>query len=722
MDKKVLKKRIHKLLFVSVVVVCAILLMAFLFINHADQSLNEATYTTMNQEVSLCKQRISSQMKTDLVLLETLSKSLSSDTDIQTGLNDMDESEFKAIGYVDANKSMVLSNKSTHLEYSDLSSSLQKKIDLALNGTESVLIQKHDSIHDGFVITYTVPVYKNQTIIGALSADSDLKAYSDLMKKSIYGGNLYITDLKDFYSIQKNKESDSVLAVLKDIQLSEKSNGLIGVNGNEHGIVVSNMGISGWYLCYVNSAKSLNHSLYVMSRSTSYVFMLFVLVVMALLWIAYLLMVRSNEEMIDLAYTDQLTGAFSFTRFTQLVSSQAKKNQNYSLVALNIRRFKFMNEVLGRDKADEFLRTIVKCVKPCLKNHEVICRDSADVFYLMLMETQEQKIQTRLKIMFDKIRQETKDFSYEYELCCGVVNNEKPIESYSVEQMLTNVMFALSQSKEMSSENICFFDEEVHEKKEFENFVESNMQEALDSQRFEMVLQPKVDLNTNRVVAAEALVRWKLEDGTYLQPSQFVGIFEKNRFCSKLDFYMLKKAIMQIRTWMDMGIEPVKISVNQSRIVFYDENYIPELKALLEEYQVSGSWITLEVLESTVIEDIDMFNETLSNVKKLGFSVSLDDFGSGYSSLNVLSKLSIDELKIDRIFLYNNSTYENQKTQWILEAIVNFAKKLNIVVVVEGVETSYDDAFIKQLGADIGQGYYYGRPLAISVFNDLITK
>ena len=153
-------------------------------------------------------------------------------------------------------------------------------------------------------------------------------------------------------------------------------------------------------------------------------------------------------------------------------------------------------------------------------------------------------------------------------------------------------------------------------KKEFENFIESNMQQALDSQCFEMVLQPKMNLQTNSVIAAEALVRWRLEDGTYLPPSSFVDIFEKNRFCSKLDFYMLKKAIQQIRKWIDMGINPVNISVNQSKIVFYHENYISELKSLLEEYNVSGSYITLEVLESTVIEDIDIFNSILTEVKK----------------------------------------------------------------------------------------------------------
>ena len=199
---------------------------------------------------------------------------------------------------------------------------------------------------------------------------------------------------------------------------------------------------------------------------------------------------------------------------------------------------------------------------------------------------------------------------------------------------------------------------------------------------------------------------------------------------------MLKKAIQQIRKWIDMGMNPVNISVNQSKIVFYHENYISELKSLLEEYNVSGSYITLEVLESTVIEDIDMFNSiftesvfaesntivknTITRFHKKGFYVLMDDFGSGYSSLNVLSKLQIDELKIDRIFLHTKSEVDNQRTKWILESIIDIAKKSQILVVVEGVESKQDDLFIKNLGADVGQGYFYGRPLSISAFNDLI--
>lgn len=637
------------------------------------------------------------------------------ETDLNSSLLEMKkESDFSSIQFIDMNHNVYSSEKNSKLLYDDLSDEYKDKIKSGFEGKQSAFKQKNNDR-----LTYITPVYEDANqIVGVLCADSGLQPYMDLMKKSISGGNLYVTDLKDFYGIQKDSESNEVLAVLKNMGLSEKVSGLIGVKGQEHGIVVKKTEIQGWYLCYVNSAKSLNYSMYVMSRTTNYVLMLFVIVVILLLWIAYRMMVKNNDEMEKLAYTDQLTGAVSFARFTQLVRIYALKNNNYSLVSLNLRRFKFMNEILGRDKSDDFLCRIVTCIKPMLKKDEIICRDSADVFYMLLIGTDESVISNRIHAIFNSIRQNTKDFCYEYEFCCGVISNS----TYSFEQMLTNVMFALAQSKEMASENICFFDEEVHKKKEFENFVESNMQQALDSNCFEMVLQPKVDLDTNLVVSAEALVRWKLEDGTYLPPSSFVGIFEKNRFCSKLDFYMLRKAIQQIRKWIDMGIQPVNISVNQSKIVFYHENYISELQSLLREYDVSASYITLEVLESTVIEDFKLFNQILSEVKKLGFSVSLDDFGSGYSSLNVLSKLDIDELKIDRIFLHTDSELENKKTKLILEAIINIAKKSNIRVVVEGVESIEDDRFIRCIGANVGQGYYYSRPLAIDAFNDLIHK
>ena len=333
MDASVLRKRIYRLLTFSVLMVLSILLMAFLFINHTDDSLNKATYTTMNQEIDLCKQRISSKKNTDLVLLKTFARNLNMETDLNISLLEMKkESDFSSIQFIDTNHNMYSSEKNSKLLYDDLSDEYKDKIKSGFEGKQSAFKQKNNDR-----LTYIMPVYEGANqIVGVLCADSGLQPYMDLMKKSISGGNLYVTDLKVFYGIQKDSESKEVLAVLKNMDLSEKVNGLIGVKGQEHGIVVKKTGIQGWYLCYVNSAKSLNNSMYVMSRTTNYVLMLFVIVVILLLWLAYRMMVKSNEEMEKLAYTDQLTGAVSFARFTQLVRMYAHKNNDYSLVSLNM--------------------------------------------------------------------------------------------------------------------------------------------------------------------------------------------------------------------------------------------------------------------------------------------------------------------------------------------------------------------------------------------------
>lgn len=212
MDINMLQKRIHKLLIISVMMVLSILVMAFLFIDHGDDSLNHATYTTMNQEIDLCKQRISSQKHTDFVLLNTWAKSLSNNTDIDSSLAEMKkENAFTSVLYIDSQRDIHFTNPSTHVEYNDLSKVYKSKVDSAFLGKQSAFIRKRNVITKEFVITYIVPVYdSSKNVTGVLSAISSLKPYANLMRKSIYGGNLYITDLKDFYGIQKDKESKDV--------------------------------------------------------------------------------------------------------------------------------------------------------------------------------------------------------------------------------------------------------------------------------------------------------------------------------------------------------------------------------------------------------------------------------------------------------------------------------------------------------------------------------
>lgn len=184
----------------------------------------------------------------------------------------------------------------------------------------------------------------------------------------------------------------------------------------------------------------------------------------------------------------------------------------------------------------------------------------------------------------------------------------------------------------------------------------------------------------------------------------------------KLDMYMFEQACLQIRKWMDQGIEPIGISVNQSKLLFYESDYVERLNAIVQKYQVPAHLLTLEILEDLVINNVDEVNEKIEQLHQIGFKVSMDDFGSGYSSLNILGKIDIDELKIDRIFLQEILDGKNKKAQIILEEIIKLTKILSISTVVEGIETKEYHDFVKSLGCHYGQGYYYDKPISQQEF------
>ena len=184
----------------------------------------------------------------------------------------------------------------------------------------------------------------------------------------------------------------------------------------------------------------------------------------------------------------------------------------------------------------------------------------------------------------------------------------------------------------------------------------------------------------------------------------------------KLDMYMFEQACLQIRKWMDQGIEPIGISVNQSKLLFYESDYVERLNAIVQKYQVPAHLLTLEILEDLVINNVDEVNEKIEQLHQIGFKVSMDDFGSGYSSLNILGKIDIDELKIDRIFLQEILDGKNKKAHIILEEIIKLTKILSISTVVEGIETKEYHDFVKSLGCHYGQGYYYDKPISQQEF------
>ena len=427
---------------------------------------------------------------------------------------------------------------------------------------------------------------------------------------------------------------------------------------------------------------------------------------------------RTRQKLEQLSRYDNLTGAYNGGEFRTLLTRACDEKIPLMLVALNLRNFKHINETYGVSVADQFLCRIKQCLDRICRPEEFFCRQSADVFYLALRESQIEPALERIETLMELIRKEASELLGEYSVSiyCGCVLTEAAPEPFSAAAKHSYMMAALAQAKKNKKQSICIYNEEIHEAEQMRLYVESHMQHALEQGEFCMYLQPKMDLSTGLLTGAEALVRWQTKDRGLIFPNQFIPIFEENGFCVQLDLYMVELVCKQLRSWMDEGMTPTNISVNQTRLLFASEGYVEKLLAITEKYDISPRYITLEILESLALEQMDQVNTCIAQLRAAGFRISMDDFGSGYSSLNTLGRLKIDELKLDRLFLMGVAKDTEGTQRKIMACILELAKQLNISTVAEGVETEENEQMMAQLSCNYGQGYYYSRPLTTADF------
>lgn len=336
------------------------------------------------------------------------------------------------------------------------------------------------------------------------------------------------------------------------------------------------------------------------------------------------------------------------------------------------------------------------------------------------MSTDRREIEERIHKIMRRIKDAPflQRSSYHILFYCGVTGTQGQERNGDLSsRMMTQVMFALDKAGETHQDNVWFYDIQLHEKEKRENYIESHMHQALENGEFRLYLQPKINLKDGSLAGAEALVRWITDEGKMMFPNDFIPLFEKNGFCTRLDMYMMECACRHIHHWMECGIRPVPISVNQSRLLFYEADYPERLKELVDRYEIPAGLITLEILEGLAIGNVEEMNERISLLQKAGFRISMDDFGAGYSSLNVMGALKIDELKLDRAFLMEVSQGNNLRQKAVMEMVIALTRRLRIATVAEGVETKEDEALIRELGCDAGQGYYYSRPVSAEEFD-----
>ena len=747
MDEKLMHRRLRRTAVIIVLISLLLILLEGIAMISLQKNLNETIKQRITVEAEEYQGMIMDQIYANLQLLNTLASF------IRRG--DLDDQEYFARRIDDANKSNdfismmfigcdglnILSTLGQPIQVGfnrdKVGEEVSQLIDRNMNGEMGVSQMYPSKVVDATVFVYGVPVYdEDGNMLGSLLASDNIDVFFGMLNGSNVlngAGVLHLVNQDGQFLIRSpqmivQKEINSIFdgpywsgedekqKARTALQNQQSFFSSFRYDGDTYQFLLE-PGVNGWYLFCLNTPQSLSGDIYSMVRFMQIVFFIVLLMFVLLMIYGYRSLRRHNRELRRLAYHDQLTGSDNMVRFKQKLQARLERSEGLSVIAFNIRRFKFINELFGKEQADLLLQYISRVFGQHVREGEFFCRDTADSFYVCLADTDNGRVLKWIQSFMDEIGYTTERYNSNYRvvLYCGVEVCQDG--SCLDEQMLTHALFALENAKGTHSDNIVFYDSQLQEKQKLENRIESRMHAALKNGEFRMFLQPKVHLEDGKLSGAEALVRWVSDSGQTFYPDQFIPLFERNGFCIQLDIYMVELACRQIRSWIDHGIQPVPISVNQSRTLFFTLDYLEKLTGLLSRYQVDAGMITLEVLEGIALENTDQLNSRIEQLHQLGFRVSMDDFGSGYSSLNTLARLNIDELKLDRAFLMEISGGSGERTRLIMEQIIQMVQHLGISTVVEGVETEENDRMIRDMGCDFGQGYYYSRPIPADEFS-----
>lgn len=425
-------------------------------------------------------------------------------------------------------------------------------------------------------------------------------------------------------------------------------------------------------------------------------------------------MVSSVRKTTKIIYTDMVTGGDNWLLFVKKGASLLKKNRhghhNYAMVHLEMRKYRSFCTCFGVGKGQELIEQFYQVLKKNMKRHEVMAHQENAEFGLLLAYTDRASLESRirqLESLLDSVLPGMK-------LYFGVgVYMIQPGER-DVEQLYNNAMIACEMLGEDAEIKIAFFDVEMNNQKLWERKVEDDMDRALENREFQVYLQPKISTTDEQLGGAEALVRWIHPTEGFIPPNKFIPIFEKNGFILQLDDYMLEEIARVQAQWIAEGRRIVPISVNVSRAHFTREDLAEHICSIVDKYQVPHEVIELELTESAFFDDKKVLLNTVAKLREAGFPVSMDDFGAGYSSLNSLKELKIDVLKIDADFFRGADVEE--RGLLIVSEVIDLAKKLNMKIVAEGIESREQVEFLTEQECDLIQGYFYAKPMPVAEF------
>ncbi len=419
---------------------------------------------------------------------------------------------------------------------------------------------------------------------------------------------------------------------------------------------------------------------------------------------------------------DKMTGTYTLEKFKRKARRILRRDGGYHFVfvKLDVKNFKLINRAYSYTEGDRVIQNIASALRLTLagEKNTLVSHTGTDDFLLMLPYHGRERLDEQRHLFLNNFRDlmgpafnTTVEFpTGQYLLTPG------DLPQPDIMEILEKVNFAHRAAKNRpENDNIVDYEETIEKDALLNKLVEDKMSDALETQQFRLYLQPKVRVTDGSIYGAEALVRWKEDEKYFMHPVDFIPILEKNGFIVKLDFYMFRQAALKLRASIDEGETPVPISVNFSRYHLKNPHFVADLCQITDEIDVPRHLLEVELTESAVFENVSLISELIDELHYAGFTLSMDDFGSGYSCLALLKDLQVDMLKIDKNFFdpYNDT----ERSRVVISNVLHMAQDLHITTVAEGIETLQQVEMLREMGCDIIQGFYFSRPMPAEHFH-----
>ncbi|CZR81041.1 EAL domain-containing protein [Clostridioides difficile] len=591
-------------------------------------------------------------------------------------------------------------------------------------------------------IAISVPLLNNDKVVGVLYCTYNINTLMKLINISFYENNSISYVVKNDGTIILHPQGDSLS---KNIyKLLEQDNDIHEVNRlkkelqeNKTGATVLNMLEERRYLGYAtmdngnsenNYIKDWNlifsipetvvfsNSKQIINRAVYAVLSIVLIFIAIIFYIIYIK--KSNEkEILSLAYEDKVTYIGNQNKFYRECSKYLldKPSLNYIIVYFDINNFKMINDTFGYEFGDNLLITIAKALKEELTEGEVYARLSSDYFAIFCdYKNGRNKIIRKL----DNIRSNIESnlsIVFEISLCVGIYFVEEG--EVDIQKAVNKANMARSVAKGKNI-NYAIYNEDVRNKLSEESMILDDIKIALVKNQFEVYYQPKFSLVTGEMIGSEALIRWNHPEHGFISPAVFIPIAEKSKLILKIGRFVFERVCNDLSEWKKQGKKIVPVSVNLSRVELYQPDIVKFINKTIQMYNLSSDFIEIEITETVAINELNILKNVLNELRKHGFSISMDDFGTGYSSISCLRDMPIDILKLDKSFL--GGIEHDERSRNIAKSIVSLAKSLDLVVIIEGVESKEQAELMKQFGCDLVQGFYFARPMPAKNFLDLL--